>query len=164
MIRRYLIPALIVAMTGTGISFAATGGTHAPHHHGAPTVTDTEDTTEVNEAPETDENEEPDENEAPDAEHTPIPRFTEGCGEGFDGNHGDYVSHSEDKQTAAHSDCGKPLVAVEHRHDDTDEHGAPEISNEHAQAGSENGQEDEEHGPNEHANDHSGDEGDDGGE
>jgi hypothetical protein len=36
-------------------------------------------------------------------------RSTEGCPEGFEGNHGQFVSSSEDKQAAAHSDCGKPV-------------------------------------------------------
>jgi hypothetical protein len=33
----------------------------------------------------------------------------DGCPEGFSGNHGQYVSTSDDKNEAAHSTCGKPV-------------------------------------------------------
>lgn len=36
-------------------------------------------------------------------------RSTEGCPEGFTGNHGQFVSQSENKKEAAHSECGKPV-------------------------------------------------------
>ncbi|MGH2758708.1 MAG: hypothetical protein ACRDKJ_03990 [Actinomycetota bacterium] len=50
-------------------------------------------------------------------------RSTEGCPQGFDGNHGQYVSGTEDhpRRDAAHSPCGKPLHAVED--DDVDAEG-----------------------------------------
>jgi len=44
-------------------------------------------------------------------------RSTEGCPEGFSGNHGQFVSGTEERprSEAAHSLCGKPLTSV---HDD----------------------------------------------
>lgn len=38
-------------------------------------------------------------------------RSTDGCPEGFTGNHGQYVSGTDEKprKDAAHSDCGKPV-------------------------------------------------------
>jgi len=50
---------------------------------------------------------------------------TEGCPEGFTGNHGQFVSSTEDRprNEAAHSECGKPV------------HGDDEGSDENAQTG-----------------------------
>jgi hypothetical protein len=50
---------------------------------------------------------------ADDATDEPAPRFsTEGCPEGFSGNHGRFVSGSEGPRSeAAHSPCGKPTKA-----------------------------------------------------
>ena len=45
----------------------------------------------------------------PKVSKTPKPRSTEGCTDGFEGNHGQFVSKSDDKQAAAHSACGKPV-------------------------------------------------------
>jgi hypothetical protein len=44
----------------------------------------------------------------PKASRSPKPRSREGCPAGFEGNHGRFVSESDDKQAAAHSPCGKP--------------------------------------------------------
>lgn len=41
-------------------------------------------------------------------------RSTEGCPDGFSGNHGQYVSSTEERprREAAHSQCGKPLASL----------------------------------------------------
>lgn len=46
---------------------------------------------------------------------TPTFRSTEGCPEGFSGNHGQFVSSTEDRprRDAAHSPCGKPTHVVD---------------------------------------------------
>lgn len=48
---------------------------------------------------------------------TPTGRSTEGCPEGFTGNHGQFVSGTDERprNEAAQSPCGKPLTSV---HDD----------------------------------------------
>lgn len=48
-------------------------------------------------------------------------RSTEGCPEGFSGNHGQFVSESDDehpRSDAAHSPCGKPVHEDESEDDD----------------------------------------------
>jgi hypothetical protein len=134
LIRRYLIPALIAALAGTGVSFAATGSV-VPFQHETTQVSDQQDDTTTEVAPkgaddpavevtDQDENESDDEQGSAETEESQEPvRSTEGCGDftGNDGtfNHGQFVSQSEDKQAAAHSPCGKPIHS--------DENEAPEV-------------------------------------
>lgn len=50
---------------------------------------------------------------------TPTARSTEGCPAGFTGNHGQFVSSTDERprRDAAHSPCGKPVQSV---HDDAE--------------------------------------------
>ena len=51
-----------------------------------------------------------------------VTRSTDGCAEGFTGNHGQFVSQADDKRTAAHSPCGKPVQSLkESDGDDADD-------------------------------------------
>lgn len=122
LIRKYLIPALIVALTGTGISYAATGSVIPPlPHDTSTTVQNTETTVETtptsdDEQEEVKANENENESEQDDAnepDSSPVVRSTEGCPPNFTGTHGQFVSQSEDKQAAAHSPCGKPIQSVD---------------------------------------------------
>lgn len=63
-------------------------------------------------------------------------RSTEGCPEGFSGNHGQFVrdaDHGEHgRSEAARSDCGKPVQSLEHGDDEQTEAPEAEEEAEHA--------------------------------
>lgn len=78
-----------------------------------------------------------DDGEAADAgEHGPA-RSTDGCPEGFTGNHGEFVSRTDEtpRNEAAQSNCGKPERAVE----DGDDGAAPEDEAPDQQGGDDQG-------------------------
>jgi hypothetical protein len=177
LIRRYLIPALVVAVTGTGVSFAATGSV-VPFHHDTTLVSNTEDnSTEVQDSTESDDQNEDvagqnqdetaNEQESSDPSGPPV-RSTEGC-DGFTGtdgqfNHGQFVSQSEDHQPAAHSPCGKPVQSIDANKDKGDDNEAPEVEDHSGtddQHESDQGAENEQHSQG-HGSDHQGEDGGDG--
>jgi hypothetical protein len=125
-IRKAIVPGIITVMAGYGISYAATGSINPVHlasNASDPVVTDSPaptDSPEATESPEATDS--PEATESPDATDSPeasdaagthgVERSTDGCPDGFTGNHGQFVSQSDDKQAAAQSDCGKPVQSV----------------------------------------------------
>jgi hypothetical protein len=118
--RRLLVPVFAVSMTVGGLAYAAgdisqgeltTQSNEDPGHTlvtGDDTLLETDlDATETTTAGDP----------TGSSGVTTTGRSTEGCPEGFSGNHGQFVSSTEDhpQRDAAHLPCGKPLQAV---HDD----------------------------------------------
>jgi hypothetical protein len=83
---------------------------------------------EVSDAPEVDDDGEDQSSDASsDRSSEGKERSTEGCPEGFEGNHGEFVSQStaRPRSDAAHSDCGKPVKSVGSDHPAPS--GSPEV-------------------------------------
>lgn len=118
----------VVALVATGSALAAAGSLPEPAQDAVANTVDNvglhipggDDETEV---AETEENEQEDA-EPDDADATvdhfgstagPPARSTTGCPDGFEGNHGQFVSGTEEtpRDEAARSDCGKPEQAVD---------------------------------------------------
>ncbi len=118
-IRRAVIPGLITVVAGYGISFAATGSVNPMNLVSSEGSVEAPETSPPSHTP----NSHAADGQAHKAAKTPKPdrtpkpshgpeRSTEGCPEGFTGNHGEFVSQSDDKEAAAQSNCGKPVQAV----------------------------------------------------
>lgn len=122
-VRRLAFGVLVALLAVSGFSYARTGAPN-PVRAVIETVTAQVDPpeTEVTPTPSpvvvvvADEPVEPDEGKE---------RSTEGCPAGFTGNHGQFVSQTEERprSEAAHSPCGKPVHAVEGK-DEADDVGA----------------------------------------
>ncbi len=144
--RTAIAPSVVVVLAAYGFAYAATGSPNPINlvsHHATSHVEvspDPSDSPEASESPEAPKPDDP--AESPEASHTPKPehtpkashgpvRSTVGCPDGFSGNHGRFVSQSDDHEAAAHSDCGKPEhpeaspssspTEVEHGHGDRPE-------------------------------------------
>jgi hypothetical protein len=146
-LRSALIPVLSLVIGLGGISFGLAGGTLPA----SPASSESElpEETTVGEEPVSEEptSEEPTSEEPEVVEPTPAPEdplvadpvaeegdgaatdtavqewSTEGCPEGFTGNHGQYVSSTEDRprNEAAHSECGKPVHGDDEGSEDGDD-------------------------------------------
>ena len=117
-LRTAVVPTVVVVLGAYGFAYAATGSPNPVDlvsHHSTDVSPKTSDAPETSEAP--DPTDAPDPSEAPEtpeASHTPKAshgpeRSTVGCPDGFSGNHGQFVSQSDDHHAAAQSDCGKPV-------------------------------------------------------
>jgi len=118
-IRTAVAPSVIVVLAAYGMAYAATGSpnpidlvSHHGTHAGDVTKPDATDKPDVSESP--DPSESPEASESPEPSHEPRTshgpeRSTVGCPDGFTGNHGQFVSQSDDHHAAAQSDCGKPV-------------------------------------------------------
>ena len=120
--RRLLVPVFAISMMVGGLAYAA-GDTAPPTEIAPPSETTEQPLDTGNDVLDTDA--EPSEEAEDDAtgplQATSTARSTEGCADGFTGNHGQFVSSTEDRprRDAAHSPCGKPLREVEE--EETDE-------------------------------------------
>jgi hypothetical protein len=103
---KLFVTIMALLLASGGLSYAMTAASSQDDAPEGDDVTLVEEVTEVSE--ETDEGDEDGDKpeKSPKAKKA---RSTEGCPEGFEGNHGQFVSSSEDKQAAAHAECGKPL-------------------------------------------------------
>lgn len=121
--RRLLVPVFAISLAAGGLAYAAADNRTAldvasqtANDSDSPQALDVGDEGDL----QTQNGEtEPDARFAPTGSSgvTSTGRSTEGCPEGFSGNHGQFVSGIEDRprNEAAHSPCGKPLASV---HDD----------------------------------------------
>ncbi len=125
--RRLLVPVLVISMTVGGLAYAAGDASQPDNLTGSDESPaqglETGDTLlEIDlDAPDGS----PESDPTGSSGVTSTGRSTEGCPEGFTGNHGQFVSSTEEhpRRDAAHSPCGKPLQAV---HDDEPEEPATE--------------------------------------
>jgi hypothetical protein len=111
-LKRLLVPVFALSLTAGGLAYAATG-----HSFGLDIAGRTSDETaalgaDAQSSLELGDTDDP----TGSSPTTPTARSTEGCPAGFDGNHGQFVSSTEDtpRNEAAHSPCGKPVQAVDH--------------------------------------------------
>lgn len=135
-LRRLLVPVTIFLFVAAGLAYAAVDdvapvvaldqATDSPEPDAGegtddaiPSPADTPEPSDNAEEP-TDEPESDDAAETPEASDG-RERSTEGCPDGFEGNHGKYVSSTEERprRDAAKSPCGKP---VHEKDDEADEH------------------------------------------
>src|SRR5688572_21733774 len=117
--RRLLVPIFAVCLAVGGLAYAAAD--EMGREAGAQVSLDENDEQALDAGDQGDlltEDEEPDSGDVVEATGssgvTPTGRSTEGCPEGFSGNHGQFVSGTEDRprRDAAHSPCGKPLTSI----------------------------------------------------
>jgi hypothetical protein len=104
-VRAALVPAVCVLIATGGASYGFTSALSPAGNEFALRSSETDDDPGENVAEDEGEGK-PD--KTPKASRSPKPRSREGCPAGFEGNHGRFVSESDDKQAAAHSPCGKP--------------------------------------------------------
>lgn len=115
--RRAVAPSIVVVLSAYGFAYAATGSPNPVDlvsNHGKAHSQGAHVTPKPSHSPDASD----DPTESPEASHTPKPshgpeRSTTGCPDGFTGNHGQFVSQSDDHHAAAKSDCGKPVHAEE---------------------------------------------------
>lgn len=122
-IRHALVYVFAAALASTGLAYAATGNLNpvdavlsAASSDPGPAVDEAAlETTadELGDSDVTDTDGDDDGDPTGSSPTTPTAKgpewSTEGCPEGFSGNHGQHVSASDDKREAAHSPCGKPV-------------------------------------------------------
>jgi hypothetical protein len=160
-IRTAAVPSVVVVLAAYGMAFAATGSPNpmglvsshsnaSSHAHVTPKPSHTPD----------------DPTESPEASHTPKPshgpeRSTVGCPDGFTGNHGQFVSSSDDHHAAAQSDCGKPVQAVRTPDPSSSDNGQ-DVEHGHEQSPEPSESPDPDANGDTHSNDHQGNAGDHG--
>jgi hypothetical protein len=122
--KKLAAPIFALSLAGAGLAYAATEtptqDTVEPRSDEltspAPDLELETGPAESPEAPEVSDDAGDDEGAEPETgDHHGVQRSTEDCPEGFSGNHGQFVSGTEDqpRNEAAHSDCGKPVHAAE---------------------------------------------------
>jgi hypothetical protein len=165
-LRTAVAPSVVVVLAAYGMAYAATGtpnpidlmSNHSradQHAHVSPKPSHSPDTSD-----------DPADGDAPEPSHTPKAshgpvRSTVGCPDGFTGNHGQFVSKSDDHHAAAKSDCGKPVHSESPEvssSDHGDDHGEHVGQNEHSPEPSESP--DPDSTGDQHSNDHTGSGGD----
>lgn len=128
--RRLLVPVFAVSLMVGGLAYAAGDlssdeTTLSPQSTGPGAELETGDGTLQTQAESEDTAEDGTIDPTGSSGVTSTGRSTEGCPQGFSGNHGQYVSATEEqpRRDAAHSPCGKPLQSV---HEDGSEEPATE--------------------------------------
>ena len=141
-VKMYAIVAFSLVLATGGISYGMTG--HAVPFSGNDTISLTKSsdaTPKPKKSPKPEKTPKPD--RTPKPSKSPKPRSTDGCPEGFTGNHGQFVKQSDDKEAAAHSECGKPLESVKDDSESPEPSESPEIENEQ---GDDNDDQGDDHG------------------